>query len=94
VQHDPTNASFDNPAPFDNVEAANSWVSVGDFDVDSEAGAVFDDGVLEAGVDPAVSVPWLVRGTLVEVITLWVSITETVGWGLRPSFTRARPVRS
>jgi hypothetical protein len=53
VQHDPTNASFDNPAPFGNVEAANSWVSVDDFDVDSEAGAVFDGGVLEAGVDPA-----------------------------------------
>ena len=47
VQHDPTNASFDNPAPFGNVEAANSWVSVDDFDVDSEAGAVLDDGVLK-----------------------------------------------
>jgi hypothetical protein len=53
VQHDPTNTSLDNPAPFDNVEAANSGVSVDDFDVDSEAGAVLDDGVLEAGVDPA-----------------------------------------
>jgi hypothetical protein len=42
----------------------------------------------------AASVPWLGRGTLVEVFTLWVSITEAVGWGLRPSFTRARPVRS
>jgi hypothetical protein len=27
------------------------------------------------------------------VFTLWVSITEAVGSGLRPSFTRARPVR-
>lgn len=53
MQRDPTNTSFDNPAPFDNVEAANSLVFVDDFDVDSEAGAVLDDGVLEAGVDPA-----------------------------------------
>ena len=42
----------------------------------------------------AASVPWLVSGTLVEVFTLWVSMTEAVGSGLRPSFTRARPVRS
>jgi len=42
----------------------------------------------------AASVPWLVTGTLVEVFTLWVSITEAVGSGLRPSFTRARPTRS
>jgi hypothetical protein len=42
----------------------------------------------------AASVPWLFRGTLVDVLTLWVSITEAVGSGLRPSFTRARPVRS
>jgi hypothetical protein len=53
VLHDPTNTSFDNPAPFDHMEAANSGVSVDDFDVDSEAGAVLDNGVLEAGVDPA-----------------------------------------
>lgn len=53
VQHDPTNTSFDNPASFDDVEAANSRVSFDDFDVDSEAGAMLDDGVLEAGVDPA-----------------------------------------
>jgi hypothetical protein len=26
VHHDPANASFDNPAPFDNVKAANSRV--------------------------------------------------------------------
>ncbi len=41
AQRDPTNTSFDNPAPFNNVEAANSWVSLDDFDVDSEAGAGF-----------------------------------------------------
>jgi hypothetical protein len=53
VQHDPTNTSFENPAPFDNVKAANSRVSVDDFDVDSEAGTVLDNGILEADVDPA-----------------------------------------
>jgi hypothetical protein len=42
----------------------------------------------------AASVPWLVRGTLVEVFTLWVSITDAVGSGLRPSFMRASPARS
>ncbi len=42
----------------------------------------------------AASVPWLVVGALVEVFTLWVSITEAVGSGLRPFFTRASPVRS
>ncbi|OEJ55215.1 hypothetical protein BGK72_34995 [Streptomyces agglomeratus] len=42
----------------------------------------------------AASVPWLVRGTLLEVFTLWVSITEAVGSDLRPSFTRPSPVRS
>lgn len=127
------------------MKAADSGVIVDDFDVDSELRAVFDDGLLEAGVDPALgdggvsalawlrrriprafserlaavtvtarirpivsvrmpryrptiffaaSVPWLVTGTLVEVLMLWVSMTEVVGSGLRPSFTRARAVRS
>jgi hypothetical protein len=40
------------------------------------------------------SVPWLVTDTLVEVLMLWVSMTAAVGPGLRPSFTRARPVSS
>jgi hypothetical protein len=38
------------------------------------------------------SVPWLVRGTLTEVLMVWVSMMAAVGSGLRPSFTRARPV--
>jgi hypothetical protein len=105
------------------VKAAKSGVSVDNFDVDSEMCAVLGDGVLAAGVAPALgdgwirllgliektyscgilgearaavtvsarispivsvrmprfrptiflttSVPWLVRGTLVEVFTLW-----------------------
>ena len=40
------------------------------------------------------SVPWLARGTLVEVLMVWVSMTAAVGSGLRPSLTRARPVSS
>lgn len=40
------------------------------------------------------SAPWLVTGTLVEVFTLWVSMTEAVGSGVRPSLTRAKPVKS
>lgn len=145
VHHDPTQTSLDNPASFNDMKAANSGVSLDDFDVDSEICAVLNDGVLEAGVDPALgdagvgllrlvekaysygvfreargsdghceeqadrvgedaSLPaydllrgvgsWLVRGMLVEVFTLWVSMTEAVGSGFRPSFTRARPVRS
>lgn len=35
------------------MESANSGVSIDDFDVDAEVGSVLDDGVLEAGVDPA-----------------------------------------
>jgi hypothetical protein len=126
------------------MKAADSGVSGDDFDVDSGARAVLDDGVLDpvstrllvmvgrvllawsgrripaafserlaavtftAGASPIVSVrmprfrsaiffvasvPWLVRGTLAEVFNLWVSITEAVGSGLRPSLTRAGPVR-
>lgn len=52
MQRDSTNTSFDNPAPFDNVDAANFWVFIDDFE-DSEAGAVLDGGVFEASVDPA-----------------------------------------
>src|SRR5712664_3587192 len=53
VHHDPTDTPLHNPAPFYDVKAANSGVSVDDFDVDSELRAVLDDGLLEAGVDPA-----------------------------------------
>jgi hypothetical protein len=35
------------------------------------------------------SMPWLVNGTLVDVFTLWVSMTHAV----RSALTRARPVR-
>lgn len=35
------------------MEAALFWVAADDFNVDSEAGPVLDDGVFEAGVDPA-----------------------------------------
>jgi hypothetical protein len=40
------------------------------------------------------SAPWLVTGTFVEVLMLWVSMTAAVGSGARPSFTRAIPVSS
>jgi len=53
VQHDPSQTSLDYPTPFHDMEAANSGVSVGDFDFDSEAVAVLYDGVLEAGANPA-----------------------------------------
>lgn len=53
VQHEPTEASFYYPASFDDVKAADFRVSIDHFDVDSEVGAVLDDGVLEVGVDPA-----------------------------------------
>lgn len=53
VEHDPTDTSLYYPAPFHDVKSANSRIPVDDFDVDSEAGAVFDDGVLEPGVDPS-----------------------------------------
>jgi hypothetical protein len=35
------------------MEATDSRVSGDNLDVDSEAGPVFDDGVFEAGADPA-----------------------------------------
>lgn len=53
MHHDPTQTSLDNPASFNDMKAANSGVSLDDFDVDSEICAVLNDGVLEAGVDPA-----------------------------------------
>ncbi|GAA1279633.1 hypothetical protein GCM10009646_78310 [Streptomyces aureus] len=53
MQHDPTDTSLYNPASFHDVKSANSRVSVDDFDVDAQVGAVFDDGILESGVDPA-----------------------------------------
>jgi hypothetical protein len=53
MHHDPADTSLDDPASFDDVESANSRLSVDHFDVDAEIGSVFDDGVLEPGVDPA-----------------------------------------
>lgn len=35
------------------------------------------------------SVPRLVRGAVVKVFTLWASIADAVGSGLRPSLMRA-----
>jgi hypothetical protein len=42
----------------------------------------------------AASVPWVARGGLVKVLTVWVSMIEAVGSGSRPCLARARPVRS
>jgi hypothetical protein len=50
--HKPAETAFYYPASFYDLEAAGVGVSVDDFYVDSEAGAVFDGGVLESGVDP------------------------------------------
>jgi hypothetical protein len=52
VQHDPAEAAFDDPSPFDHREPFDLWVFGDDLDIDAEGGAVFDDLVLEAGVDP------------------------------------------
>ena len=46
----------------------------------------------------AASTPWLVRGTLAEVLTLWASIAHAEASGLRPSARlarrRSRPLNS
>ena len=39
------------------------------------------------------SMPWLLRGALVDVFTLWLSMTPADGGVPRPALARARPVR-
>lgn len=37
------------------------------------------------------STTWLVRGTVAEVLMLWLSIRQVVGWLARPSARRTSP---
>jgi hypothetical protein len=55
VQHEPAEGAFDDPASFDHGESLDGGVFRDDLDVDAQAGAVFDDLVLEAGVDPGLA---------------------------------------
>jgi hypothetical protein len=52
VEHDLAQGAFDDPSAFDHGEPFDVGVFGDDFDVDAEGGAVLDDLVLEAGVDP------------------------------------------
>jgi hypothetical protein len=52
VVHEPAWGTFDDPAAFDHAEAFEQAIFGDDFDVDAEAGAVFDNLVLEPGVGP------------------------------------------
>lgn len=56
------------PAPFDDMKAADFRVSVDDLDVDSELRSVLDEGVIEAGVDPALGDGWVGLLGLVEEV--------------------------
>ncbi|GAB1331897.1 hypothetical protein ACE1SV_62360 [Streptomyces sennicomposti] len=55
----PTDTPLHHPAPLHDLKAAALRIPVDDFDVESEDGAVFDDGILEAGVDPALRDGWI-----------------------------------
>jgi hypothetical protein len=65
-----------------------------DGDGEEQAERAGDDALLRPTIFLPVSVPWLVTGTFVEVLTVWVSMTAAVGSGARPSITRAIPVSS
>lgn len=62
VHRDPSAAAFHDPASFDDAEAADLRVSVDDFDVNSQARAMLDDGGQTfAGARPTAGRPSLSR---------------------------------
>ncbi|MDQ0765541.1 hypothetical protein QF027_008176 [Streptomyces canus] len=66
VHRDPTNTSLYYPVSLYDVKCALILVSADYFDVDSEAGAAFDDDNFEAGVDPTLGDGWVLLLRLVE----------------------------
>lgn len=66
--HEPAEGAFDDPPSFDHRESPDLWVFGDDLDVDAEGGAVFDDLVLEAGVDPGLGQAWMSGFSLVEQV--------------------------
>jgi hypothetical protein len=68
VVHEPAQGAFDDPASFDHGEARDLGIPADDLDVDAQAGAVFDDSGLEAGVDPGLGQGWVDGGGLLEQV--------------------------
>src|SRR3954453_13172970 len=68
VVHEPAQRALDHPSTFDHAEAFRLRVVGDDLDVDAQAGTVFDELVLETGIDPRLGQGGVGGGGLVEEV--------------------------